>query len=67
MEEGLEIARKNFHGDYDVVISRGNTAKMLRKNLALPVIEIDVSIYDILCALKLADEPAGKTAMVAPS
>lgn len=65
MEEGLEIARKNFHGDYDVVISRGNTAKMLRKNLALPVIEIDVSIYDILCALKLADEPAGKTAMVA--
>lgn len=65
MEEGLEIARKNFHGDYDVVISRGNTAKMLRKNLALPVIEIDVSIYDILCTLKLADEPAGKTAMVA--
>nr|WP_325299965.1 PrpR N-terminal domain-containing protein [uncultured Dysosmobacter sp.] len=65
MEEGLEIARKNFHGDYDVVISRGNTAKMLRKNLALPVIGIDVSIYDILCALKLADEPAGKTAMVA--
>lgn len=65
MEKGLEIARKNFHGDYDVVISRGNTAKMLRKNLALPVIEIDVSIYDILCALKLADKPAGKTAMVA--
>ena len=64
MEQGLEIARSNFHGDYDVVISRGGTAKMLQKNLALPVIEIDISMYDILCALKLADRLTGKTAMV---
>lgn len=64
MEQGLEIARSNFHGDYDVVISRGATAKMLQKNLALPVIEIDISMYDILCALKLADGLTGKTAMV---
>ena len=64
IEQGLEIARSNFHGDYDVVISRGGTAKMLQKNLALPVIEIDISMYDILCALKLADGLTGKTAMV---
>ena len=64
MEQGLEIARSNFHGDYDVVISRGGTAIMLQKNLALPVIEIDISMYDILCALKLADGLTGKTAMV---
>lgn len=64
MEQGLEIARSNFHGDYDVVISRGGTAKMLQKKLALPVIEIDISMYDILCALKLADGLTGKTAMV---
>lgn len=64
MEQGLEIARSNFHGDYDVVISRGGTAKMLQKNLALPVIEIDISMYDILCALKLADGLTGKPAMV---
>lgn len=64
MEQGLEVARSNFHGDYDVVISRGGTAKMLQKNLALPVIEIDISMYDILCALKLADGLTGKTAMV---
>lgn len=64
MEQGLEIARSNFHGDYDVVISPGGTAKMLQKNLALPVIEIDISMYDILCALKLADGLTGKTAMV---
>ena len=50
MEQGLEIARSNFHGDYDVVISRGGTAKMLQKNLALPVLDMDLSMYDILCA-----------------
>lgn len=58
------MQRPNFHGDYDVVISRGGTAKMLRKHLALPVIEIDISMYDILCALKLADGLTGKTAIV---
>lgn len=64
MEQGLEIARSNFHGNYDVVISRGGTAQMLQRHLSLPVVEIPVSMYDILCALKLADMPAGKVAMV---
>ena len=27
-ELGLEIARANFHGNYDVIISRGDTAVM---------------------------------------
>lgn len=64
MEQGLEIARSNFHGNYDVVISRGGTARMLQRNLSLPVVEIPVSMYDLLCVLKLADMPAGKVAMV---
>lgn len=64
MEQGLEIARNAFHGNYDVVISRGGTAKMLQQHLSLPVIEIEISMYDILCALKLADGLPGKTAMV---
>lgn len=64
MEQGLELAQNNFHGDYDVVVSRGGTAKMLQKHLALPVIEIDISMYDLLCALKLADGLTGKTALV---
>lgn len=63
-DEGLEIARSNFHGNYDVVISRGGTANMLRQNLALPVIEIDLTVYDLLCALKLTDGLTGKIAIV---
>ena len=67
LEEGLEIAHSNFHGSYDVVISRGGTAKMLRRNLPLPVVEIPVSMYDLLCSLKLAGASAraGKVSMVA--
>lgn len=64
-ELGLEIARANFHGNYDVVISRGDTAIMLRRDLSLPVVEIEVSTYDLLCALKLAGSPEGPSALIA--
>lgn len=64
MEQGVEIAKSNFHANYDVVISRGGTAKMLQRQLSLPVVEVEISTYDILCALKLADGFTGKTAMV---
>lgn len=63
-ELGLEIARANFHGNYDVVISRGDTASMLRRNLSLPVVEIEISTYDILYALKLANGLEEKIAIV---
>lgn len=63
-ETGLEIAKQNFHGNYDVVISRGGTASMLRQNLALPVIEIEISTYDLLCSLRLAGGLTSKVAMV---
>ncbi|MCI2056257.1 MAG: PrpR N-terminal domain-containing protein [Oscillibacter sp.] len=64
MEQGVEIAKSNFHGNYDVVISRGGTAKMLRQQQALPVIDVEISMYDILCSLKLADGLSGKSALV---
>ena len=64
-QQGLEIARSHFHGDFDVVISRGGTAGMLRENLPLPVVEIEVSMYDILCTLKLAGGFAEEFAIVA--
>ena len=64
LQQGVEIAKSNFHGNYDAVVSRGGTAKMLRQQLSLPVIEIDVSMYDLLCALNLANNPIQKIAMV---
>lgn len=64
MEQGLSIAQNNFHGDYDAVISRGATAKMLREQLTIPVIEIEISMYDILCSIKLAGGLEKKITMI---
>ena len=64
MEQGLIIAQNNFHGDYDAVISRGATAQMLRQQLTIPVIEIEISMYDILCAIKLAGGLKNKITMI---
>lgn len=64
LEKGVEIAKSNFYDNYDLVISRGGTAKMIQQQISLPVISIEVSMYDILCAIKLANGPAGKIAIV---
>lgn len=55
LQEGVELAQKNFHADYDVIISRGGTAQMLSEQAALPVIEIPITAQDILRALRLAE------------
>ena len=41
-EQGLQIAKDNFHGNYDAVVSRGGTAFMLRQDLRVPV---DRTVY----------------------
>ena len=51
----LEIIREKLTPDYDVILSRGETAAMIRKATSIPVIEIPLSFYDILHAIKLAD------------
>lgn len=63
-EQGLQIAKNNFHGNYDAVISRGGTAYLLRQDLRIPVVEIELSYYDILCVLKLTDGMEGRIAMI---
>lgn len=63
MEDGIEIAKSNFYSNYDAVISRGGTAVALRQ-LSIPVVDIEISLYDILYALKLSDGLHGKLAMV---
>lgn len=63
LEQGLDIAKSNFHKHYDAVISRGMTAQLL-KQLPIPVIEVEITIYDILCVLKLANPNNQPTAIV---
>lgn len=65
LEQGVEIAQRSLHEDYDLIISRGGTAKLIQRYVPIPVVEIEISIYDILCALRLSRPMEGKVAVVA--
>lgn len=64
LKKGVEIAQNNFHTNYDVIISRGGTAKLVQQSVSLPVIEISTSAYDILRTLKLSGAGTRKVAVV---
>lgn len=64
LKKGVEIAKNNFHENYDIIISRGGTAKLIQQSVSLPVIEINTSAYDILRTLKLSDANTKKVAVV---
>lgn len=65
LEAGLEIAMREIRQtDYDLVISRGGTATLLKEKLTLPVIDVGVSRYDILQMLQASKAYMGKRALV---
>ncbi|WP_434311135.1 PrpR N-terminal domain-containing protein [Hominifimenecus sp. rT4P-3] len=64
LEEGVQIAQANHPANYDLIISRGGTAELLREKVAIPVVEIPVSSFDILQAVQLSVHTPGKRAVV---
>lgn len=64
LQKGVETAKNHFHADYDVIISRGGTAQLIREIVPLPVIDILISEYDILRTLHLAKSASTKRAIV---
>ncbi len=63
--EGVEEAKDAEAAGYDVIISRGGTATLIQEVVSLPVIDIQVSGYDILRILTLVKGFSGKAAIVA--
>ncbi len=64
LEEGAYIARTIEPGKYDVILSRGGTAEMIRDATHLPVVEIALSVYDILRAIRLVQNFTERHAIV---
>ena len=64
MELGVSIVNSMNLSEYDAIISRGGTAEAIQKATSLPVIEVPISIYDILRAIKQAKDATQKYAMV---
>jgi transcriptional regulator with PAS, ATPase and Fis domain len=51
LRQGLSIAQEAKQSGYDVIISRGGTAQLIREYVRIPVVEITVNGYDILRSL----------------
>ena len=64
LNDGLDIAENLLqHNSYDVILSRGGTAELLKKSLSAFVVEIPLSVYDILRCIKMAQNYGGKFAI----
>lgn len=55
LSEGVQLAQNHLDNDFDAIISRGGTADLLRSTVEIPVIEISISVYDVLRAIKMAE------------
>jgi len=64
MLDGVEIANSIQHKNYSIIISRAGTADLIRKTSHLPVIDIKLSILDMMRSIKLAQMYKGKFAVV---
>ncbi|WP_053362769.1 sigma-54-dependent transcriptional regulator [Bacillus sp. FJAT-27251] len=64
LHEGAAIAREAEHEGYHVIISRGGTASLIQEAVSIPVIDIQVSGYDVLRILTLVKGFSRKAAIV---
>jgi transcriptional regulator with PAS, ATPase and Fis domain len=64
LEEGAAIAKNAENVGYHVIISRGGTASMIQEVVSIPVIDIQVSGYDMLRILTLVKGFSEKAVIV---
>ncbi len=64
LQEGVELAKQAEAEGFEVIISRGGTAKMISEAVRIPVIDVHVSGYDMLRVLTLANDFPRKKAIV---
>ncbi|USG67425.1 PrpR N-terminal domain-containing protein [Brevibacillus ruminantium] len=62
--KGLALAKSLEDKGYDVIISRGATARLLRSHCNMPVVEVKISGYDILRTLTLVKGYTGKIGLM---
>lgn len=64
LEDGASIVEKYANNNFDVIISRGGTAELIQERTTLPVINIPISVYDTLRAIKLSENYTNKHAII---
>ena len=64
LQQGADIVRRTVDAGYDAIISRGGTATLIRETTDLPVISIQLSVYDVLRTIRLAQSYSNLYAIV---
>lgn len=64
LDEGVALVERMDLSIYDVIVSRGGTAQLIRPMVALPVVDIEISMYDVLKAMRLASSYGDRYAVV---
>lgn len=64
LEEGVKKAMAAEKAGADIIISRGGTAQLIKKNVRIPVLDMHLSGYDMIRSLQLATNLERKTAIV---
>lgn len=64
MEDGLKIAQSIESEAYFAILSRAGTADLIAKHVSLPVIDIKITVSDMMRAIRLAQGFSGKFAIV---
>ena len=64
MLEGVELFKSLKNKDFDCIIARAGTAELIREVTDIPVIDIKISIIDMISAMKLAENYLGSYAIV---
>lgn len=64
MTRGVEIAASLPLMEYSAVISRAGTAELLEQISPIPVVDVGISVYDMLRAIRLAQNYEGKFAVI---
>lgn len=64
LQKGLQIVQSYHLDDFDIIVARGGTARLIEKHVNLPVVRIEISVYDILRVIKLAENYNSRFAIV---
>jgi transcriptional regulator with PAS, ATPase and Fis domain len=66
LDEGLETARRVCaEENTDVIIGRGATGALLKKNLDIPVVDVEITSFDVLQALNQAKKISSRVGFFA--
>jgi transcriptional regulator with PAS, ATPase and Fis domain len=64
LSNGVDIALERQNQGFSAIVSRGGTAEMIKRATDIPVLEVPLSVYDVLRAIRLAQNYNGKFAIV---